>query len=137
MKIITKLNAFILSILLLAIPLTAIIIQELCNYRESNWCQSHWSLIGNVGKITLWPSLILFITLILSCFFKASVFESWKKFAVWAVPVILILTYFITRDTGGSNFFSMDFSVYFLAIVYGLFFLTSLVIIAISAFKKN
>lgn len=68
---------------------------------------------------------------------KQIVFETWKKFAVWAVPVVLILTYIITNDSGSGGFFSMDFSLYYLAIVYGLFFLTSLTIIGVSAFRSR
>lgn len=80
--------------------------------------------------------LIIFFSLI-TIPFKVSVFEAWKKFAVWGVPIVLVLTYLTTRDTGGHNFFSMDFSLYFLVIIYGLFFLTSLVIIGVTAFKNR
>lgn len=74
---------------------------------------------------------------LLTLFLKEKVFDAWKKFAVWGVPLVLILTYLVTRDTGGSNFFSMDLSLYFLAIIYGLFFLGSLAVIIFTAFKKN
>lgn len=80
---------------------------------------------------------ILLIISIITHFLSTSVFEAWKKFAVWAIPVLLVLTYLVTRDTGGSNFFTMDFSLYFLAIIYGLFFLSSLIVIGIATTKSK
>lgn len=38
---------------------------------------------------------------------------------------------------GGGNFFSMDFTLFFLAIIYGLFFLISLAIIATAWWRSR
>lgn len=124
--------------------LGSIILLSLFLISSSDLCRSNPECISAFVKYNLWDwaNYILITPIILSLslltyILNPRVFESWKKFAVWAMPVILLLTYLVTRDTGGSNFFSMDFSLYFLAIIYGLFFLISLVIITVSALRKN
>lgn len=137
MKYLTKKKVLLFSILFLLIPLVAIIIQETCDYKSEGWCRENWTLLGDIGKTTLWPSILLISLTLITFIFQNSIFEAWKKFAIWGIPVLLVLTYLVTRDTGGHNFFSMDFSLYSLAILYGLFFLISLAIIAITAFKNR
>lgn len=79
---------------------------------------------------------LLFISL-LTYKMKAIVFESWKKFAIWGVPIVLTITWYLTRDTGGGGFFGVDFTFEFLLILYGLFTLISLVLIFTTAIKHR
>lgn len=110
----------------------------------SDLCRSNQNCISIFVNLNIWywanyilfTPMILLFTLITS-WMRLSVFGAWKRFAVWAIPVLLVLTYFVTRDTGGNNFFTMDFSLYFLAIIYGLFFLSSLIVIGIAAFRNK
>lgn len=81
--------------------------------------------------IILLPLAVIFI------FIDNRIFKVWKKFAIWGIPVLLISTYLVTRDASGRNFFSMDFSLYFLAIIYGLFFFFSLIIIAVTTYRNK
>lgn len=137
MKYLTKKKFLLFSILFLLIPLAAIIIQETCDYKSEGWCRENWTLLGELGKTTLWPSILLISLTLMTFIFQNSIFEAWKKFAIWGIPVLLVLTYLVTRDTSSHNFFSMDFSLYFLAILYSLFFLISLMIIVVTAFRNK
>lgn len=107
---------------------------DLCE-RGSN-CNLVVHAIEPLGLFLFVPIAFLPIAIIF-VFLKEVNYVSWKKFAIWAVPIVLILTYLVTRDTGGSNFFTMDFSLYFLAIIYGLFFFISLLVIGTSAWRNR
>lgn len=110
----------------------------------SDFCHLSQPCVSTFVRLDIWywanyifiAPVILFFLLITN-WMNYKIFEAWKKFAIFALPIILILTFLVTRDTGGSNFFSMDYSLYFLAIIYGLFFLGSLAVIIFTALKKT
>lgn len=74
----------------------------------------------------------LLILSLVTYWLNQRVFEAWKKFVIFALPVVLILTWYSTRDIGEGGFFSLDFTLFFLGIIYGLFFLISIIIILIA-----
>ena len=140
MKYITKKTTFLLAISLLAIPTTAIFIQELCDYDTSNWCRDNWSLLGDVGKATFWPTILFFFTYILAVPFQIKIFENWKRFAFFSTPIMIIATYLIINmpDSGGAwGGPSIHLGTLLLPLLYGLFFLTSIIIIGVSALRSR
>ena len=67
----------------------------------------------------------------------STVFEAWKRFAVWAVPAMLAITALLILGGEGNAYFSFGFGPFILMILYGLYFLVSLVIIIIAAVKAR
>ncbi len=138
MEFFSKKNTLVVSLLgtIVLSSLTIVSFSEICRYSQA--CVSlfvRYDLWDWANYILITP-LILLLSL-LTYWLNQRVFESWKKFAVIGVPIVLVLTYFITRPTGGSNFFTMDWSLYFLAVIYGLFFLISLIIIMVSVLRSR
>lgn len=131
-------NRFFLRITLTLSLLVGVLViltkADLCE--KGNACDTLVNTIEPLGLLLFIPILLLPLAVIFA-FVDGSIFNAWKRFAVWGIPALLVLSYVVTRDTGSHNFFSMDFSLYFLAILYGLFFLISLAIIAITAFKNG
>lgn len=79
---------------------------------------------------------------LLSLPFKVQVFETWKKFATWAVPVLIILLSWLSSiDTGGgwgpeaAVRGAMLLSV--IIVLTGAYFLISLVIISVTWWKSR
>lgn len=128
------------GLLFLLIPLSLIYVQTICDYPDSEWCQSNWSLIGTLGKVTFWPSIMFFVFTLITLTMKENVFEAWKKFAMWATPLVVILTYFIMNmESGGGGVGgpSIHLGAILLPLLYGAYFLISLGIIAVSAFRNR
>lgn len=138
MKFFTKKSVLLLSLL----GTTILVLTTFLSL--SDFCRSSQPCISVFVKYNIWdwanyilitPILLLFS--FLTYRLNDVVFEAWKNFIIWALPIVFILTYFATHDSGGGSFFTMDFSIYFLAILYGLFFLTSITIIGVSAFRSR
>jgi len=71
----------------------------------------------------------------LTIFFKGIVFEAWKKFAVMAIPIVLLISYFITQiPTSG---FVDARPVFYMALLYGSYFLVSFVIIGLAWYRNR
>lgn len=82
---------------------------------------------------------ILLIPFFLTMFFSPSVFGAWKKFAVWAIPIVLILTFFIGRmsDGGGVGVAGFHPALILLPVLYGFYFLVSFAIIIGTAIREH
>src|SRR3990167_3788483 len=82
---------------------------------------------------------ILLIPFFLTLFLSSYVFGAWKKFAVWAIPVVLILTFIIGRmsDGGGVGVAGFHPGLILLPVLYGLYFITSFAIIIVSAIRER
>lgn len=132
----TKKNLFCLSLALTIVFGLIIVLGTDACYSNPVCREVRRNVLNDYLSITMIFPILLLISVI-TYRLKSTVFESWKKFAIWAVPLVLLLTFLITRDSGGSNFFTMDYSLYFLAILYGLFFLISLTIIAVSTIRSR
>ncbi len=139
MKFLSKKKIFLLSLLFLVIPMGAVIIQETCGRNDDLWCRDNWSLIGNIGKITFWPSILFLITSLITYPLDSKVFESWKKFAFWATPLTVFLTYIAIVMGGRGSGFGPNISIvpFLILFTYGLFFFISLIIIAVSCWRNR
>lgn len=82
---------------------------------------------------------ILLIPFFLTLFFAPSVFDAWRKFAVWAIPIVLILTFIISRmsDGGGVGVAGFHPGLLLLPVLYGLYFLVSIAIIIVTAIRER
>jgi len=87
--------------------------------------------IGFVVTIAIVPFSLLTLPL------APSIFKAWKSFAVWAVPAMLAITALLILGGEGNAYFSFGFGPFILMILYGLYFLVSLVIIIIAAVKAR
>ena len=134
MKFLTK------KMVLLSVPALLVILFLLHAFLAFVWCPvSEWFTytecyisrdvtsflfsIGFVIVVTIIPFSLLTIPLALS------VFEAWKRFAVWAVPVLLAITALLVIGGEGNAFFSFGFGPFILLVLYALYFLISLIII--------
>lgn len=128
MKHITKRNALITA--LLSIVLFVLLSEELtiCKSVLNNMCIPASDTIELV--VMMFMLCVSPFVIVLS-FLHKTIFESWKRFAVWGVPTVAILTYLlIARDEATSGgFFDYNITAWILGLLYGIFVVTSLVII--------
>lgn len=113
----------------------AFIAQETCDLSAEGLCWRFWSDIAAIGRITLMYG-ILFIPALLALPSPPSVFEAWKRFAVWAVPVLFalfLLTMFVDE---GNSYYSFGFTGFALVVLYALYLLSSLGIIAVAVYRS-
>lgn len=73
--------------------------------------------------------------------FRPQVFEAWRNFALWAVPLFMVPILFLALlDTPGGfgigGAMAGGFIALVLLVLYGIYFVTSLIIIAIAAYRK-
>ncbi len=84
--------------------------------------------------LTFSLSLIFFILL----FTKEAVFNAWKKFGIWYIPLAAILIFLAPSDSGGSFGFSMGIdregATMFLS---AIFLIASLIIIILKSIKAR
>lgn len=100
---------------------------------ESDFCT-------NIAGLMLYTSIALFFLLVPSLLtlpLKLRVFETWRSFALWAVPITLALSALIVIGGEGNAYISFGVGPFFLMILYGLYFLISLIIIAVSWWKTR
>ena len=121
----TKKN--VLKISLVYILLTAIIflVAEMCH---SSWCMVREDKFPGSLLLILFP---LFPTLLFSLItykMPDEVFRGWIKFARWAVPVMIVVTYLNNSDQS-SNIMSGTFDALLYVLLYGTFILVSLILI--------
>lgn len=87
--------------------------------------------MGMVGKTMLWPSILFLVTVILMLPLPLTVFERWKRFAVWGLPVLIVITYLMVAadKAQGSGLFNYSFAPVILMFLYGTFIIVSFAII--------
>jgi len=135
MKFLTKNKTLLISFALVGIPLLIILIQETCNYQKQDWCSVNSSLIGDIGKSTIVPAILFLFFTLLTVSFRSVVFQSWIKFATWATPLMIGLLYLII-NMPTSGFIDVRPALYAL-ILYGMYFVISLIIIGTSWYKSR
>jgi hypothetical protein len=69
--------------------------------------------------------------------FPVAVFESWKKFAIWAVPIMVVLTSLIVLGGEGGSYINFGVGPFLLMILYGLYCFVSLIVIILAALKTR
>lgn len=84
-------------------------------------------------------ALTIFPLLILCALLPIASFNSWKMFSVWAAPLTALLTFFIARmsDGGGVGVVGFHPGLIYIPLLYGTYFLISIGIIAVSAFRSR
>ena len=114
-------------------------------YKISNLCTFNGAyhvtcgnILFDIKTLSLYASFALtplFLTLPTS----THIFEAWKKFALWAVPIVLILTFLISRmsDGGGVGVVGFHPGLILLPVLYGLYFLVSFAIIIVTAVRER
>jgi hypothetical protein len=137
MRFLTKKTVVGLFILASALSLSLI------HFRISTICSSEWaygwcSISFWYLGFSFWFALLLlpsFLTLPL----RYTVFNTWKKFAIVAIPVVLVLTYFISQMSsgGGIGVVGVSPAPLLLALLYGAYFLISLGIIIVTFLKTR
>lgn len=82
--------------------------------------------------ITILPTVVLLYCL------KDRVFVAWKKFAIFAIPVVLVLIYFFTwMDSGSSGWMNIKVAPTMISLIYGIYFTISLIIITLAWWKSR
>jgi len=95
-----------------------------------------------INKAELWAeplffgSLSLFIILLILLFTKEAVWNAWKKFGIWYIPLTAFLIFIAPSSSGGSFGYSMGFDREAVTMFLSAIFLViSLLIIAIKSWK--
>ena len=147
MKYLTKKITLLSSIVVLIGAIVyADLLTRLC--KESYVCGSlYWSYFwsGTVPWTMITIFLLVFPFSLITLPLPNVVFEAWKRFAVWGVPLVSVLaSLWITSEQAHSNgFFDFGFGPIVLGFLYGVFMIISFVIIVKSwirarrAFKKG
>lgn len=83
-------------------------------------------------------ALAIFPFLILCALLPIASFNSWKMFSVWAAPLTALLTFFVARmsDGGGIGVAGFHPGLIYIPLLYGTYFLISIGIITVSAFRS-
>ncbi len=102
-----------------------------------------WSFVGAadmLGMILFFPTLLLMFSIIIYPLHPL-VFNRWKKFALWSVPVVVIFTLLLASiDTGGGLFdlgAGEMLVTCVLILLYGWFFIHSLALIIATARRES
>lgn len=112
-------------------------------YRISRLCTINGSYHLKCSDIFFYTKMlsaylaILLLPFFLTLFFAPSVFGTWRKFAAWAIPIVLILTFTISRmsDGGGVGVAGFHPGLLLLPVLYGVYFITSFAIIIGTAMR--
>ncbi|MCK9351202.1 MAG: hypothetical protein WCT49_00895 [Candidatus Paceibacterota bacterium] len=86
------------------------------------------------GLVALWMVVLMFF-LVALYFLKEAIFLSWRKFAVWYLPIVLAFTFLIG---GGSNGFNPGYGFDTESLTFffsGLFALVSVILIIYKSIK--
>jgi hypothetical protein len=93
-------------------------------------------IISILFDITAFLVLAL-LPLLFTIPFHNRVFESWRNFALWAVPVTLVLSALLMLGGEGGSYFSYGFGPFILMLLYGAFVAVSLIVIIVAALKER
>ena len=140
MKFLTK-RSVILSTLTLSLLVAWIFVVPIIGTCSSDLvCTVLVDILGyDFPEILLFiPFLILFPALV-SLPMNNFVFENWKKFSIWAVPILIILSYLIIRreESMGGGFMSVEIGPIIIGILYAIYSLVSLLIIGVTWYRNR
>jgi len=92
--------------------------------------------VFSVGDPLFLTSLSLSIIFLILLFTKEAVFNSWKKFGIWYIPLAAVLIFLAPSSSGGSFGYSMGFDREAVSMfTSALFLIISLLIIAIKSWR--
>ena len=131
-KFLTKKNVllFFIGELVLAYvlgnPITFGICVNTYTFANSIGCLDEFSEL--LSTVLIYTSLPALLFSLLTYRMRDEVFEHWMKFAKWAVPLLMILTYFMLNNTSGGGYIGLgqDFMALFFILLYGMFCIVSL-----------
>ena len=93
------------------------------------------SVIGQPFVLFFGSLFLIFFTLL---FTKEAVWNKWKKFGIWYIPLATFLIFLAPSSSGGSFGYSMGFDREGVAMfTSGLFLIISLIIITIKSYKLH
>ena len=131
MELLTKRNVLIISLISLAFFVVFVFLYEQELICGTWWACYDWIL--GFAYIFLCLFFLVFPFSLITLFLNRAVFESWKRFAVWGISAVGILTLIVAFiDTSGGSGLggpSIDVAPLFLAPVYTLYFLASFIVI--------
>lgn len=96
------------------------------------------SFCGSLAFGANWGLLalsLLFLPVIFMLPLRETVFIKWKKFSVWAIPVVVVGTYFAARMS--SEGFIDIRPILYITTLYVGYYLASLYIMATNSFRKD
>ncbi len=100
--------------------------KEICCYRSAD----------KIGQPLGIGGLSLSIIFLILLFTKEAVFNSWKKFGIWYIPLAAILIFLAPSSSGGSFGYSMGFDREAVTMfTSGLFLIISLLIIITKSWR--
>jgi hypothetical protein len=133
----TKKNTLILSLVFIGIPVFIYIFQTFCDYDSYQFCRDVWRETGLIGGIALVPALLFFVPNTIAILMKTAVFDAWKRFALWAVPLITGITAFLgIASESGPYGFSMGITPLVLMVVY-IWYIVHSSIVIVRASRRN
>jgi hypothetical protein len=136
MKYLTTANATVLFIAVIAISFVSHYVRvSVCSSEVSgDLCDEISVFIRDVSYIVGFLLLPHLLTLPL----PALVFERWKGFALWAVPLVTILILWVgMTGSSGSGIGQFHPGIIFFPLIYAFYFATSLVIILTAWYESK
>lgn len=104
-----------------------------------NWCQKILDLRGFIGpSLAIFPIILLFS--LITYKMRDEVFNSWKKFSIWYVPIFILLAFIMANQSHGGDFSGVVsgwFNTIILLFFLGLFFIISLILIISKHFSSK
>jgi hypothetical protein len=136
---ITKKRLLIISLFLTLIFFFLVFLGTRFCYRDDLCKVLRENILNDSLNFTIIFPILLLVSVI-TYFSPPPVFASWKKFAIWAVPVVVALSIITTsgvfRGGSGIGVYAIDFTLHVLVLIYSWFFLHSLIVI-LSAWWKS
>lgn len=107
-------------------------INILSSCRHEKYCSS----ITELTVVYLLPFVFVFIFSLVTFKLKEVVFNSWRNFSIWAVPIIIIIVTFFPTRISGFDIVSVTkgLVMFFLTILYSII---SFILIFYKSFKKE
>lgn len=122
-----KKNVLVVSGLYLIYFLGLLVSDYLCH---SSWCRIRDDDFLGLVFFLFIPLLPVFVLSLITYKMQEVVFQAWWRFAMWFVPLIMIVTYFLYSGHQQSGFGGVAQDAFYFAILvalYAIFILTSLI----------
>lgn len=129
-------GVFLFGLVLVVVILWVSPINKICGSDiNSNICESTLFFIGVVSKYAVIP---LLAPVILTVPFSLKVFNTWKRFAVFAAPAVVVLSLLVDYFWGGGHRIGAGvYAALVIIVLYVLYFATSIGIIAWAAWHEH
>ncbi len=112
-------------------------VSRLCTVEGTTY-YSCLDIAANVKIISFYLTLLL-LPLVFLIPFRHSLFETWKRFAVFTIPPILVATYFIGQMSSGGGVGVVGYhpGLVYIPLLYGAYFLISIGIIMYAIIRER